>query len=199
MQGRFIALSGVARVGKDTFCDLLLKKIEEMGGSGKRFALANELKMGLDQFLIENVGISAFTTNDEEKKIIRPLLVAYGKAKRTQSLGKYWTGRLTDPVNDFAVLGGIPIVTDVRYDEYEEDEASWVKKNGGMLIHLSRALEDGSMVPPPNEEERLNDPRIEAKSDIKLKLPTVEDTLLLAPYVDVVINAFFSKRNGAQN
>ena len=45
----------------------------------QRLAFADELKKDVDQFLVEKLGISAFTEVTEEKEIIRPMLTTWGE------------------------------------------------------------------------------------------------------------------------
>jgi len=172
---RPIGLSGLAGTGKDTFCQVLIGEFKRMGIEAKRFALADELKADLDDFLIEKFKISAFTTNPKEKKIIRPLLVAYGKAHRIKSNGLYWTSKLEPSVNKAISEGIVPIITDLRYAEYEFDEVHWLRDAlGGFLVHLSRYGTGGKAIQPPNEDERINDPKVLDLSDFPLFLPTVQ-------------------------
>ena len=73
-----IGLCGHARSGKDSFCGLAIPHLDKKGKRSKRVAIADELKKDLSSFLIQKVGISPFTPDEEHKKMIRPLLVAYG-------------------------------------------------------------------------------------------------------------------------
>jgi len=172
---RPIGLAGLARTGKDTFCQVLIGEFERMGIEAKRFALADELKKDLDDFLISKFGISAFTTDPREKKIIRPMLVAYGKAHRIKSNGSYWTSKLEPSVNEALFEGIVPIITDIRYAEYEFDEVHWLRDTlGGFMVHLSRYDTGGKAIQPPNEDERVNDPKVFNLSDYSLFLPTIK-------------------------
>lgn len=164
----------MATSGKDSLCILLQESLSTLGISSQRIALADELKRELDPFLREKFGISAFTRIPGEKEIIRPVLVAYGKVWRARSEGKYWTGLITPKVNSLIQSGVVPIVTDIRYDEYPEDEIYWVKKNGGKVVYVSR-MENGSLIPPANEDEKRNDPRLISKSDYTFETVTVKN------------------------
>ena len=62
--------------------------------------------------------------------------------------------------------GILPVITDVRY----ENEASWIHKKGGKLIHISRMIpiensEEEGILPPANLEEAENDPILMKNSD----------------------------------
>jgi len=171
-----VGLSGLARTGKDTFCQALIKEYRRRGVAAKRFALADELKLDLDPFLKEKFGISAFTKDEEEKGLIRDLLVAHGKIHRIRSEGTYWAKILDVKIKAAMQANIVPIVTDLRYMEYEYDEVDWFQKGvSGTLVHLRRDNEDGSRRLPPNIHEEKNDPVIESIADHKLVLPTVVD------------------------
>ena len=149
-----IGLSGLARCGKDSFFsfakDFFLKNDIEC----KRFAFADELKAECEDFLLKNFSISPWTDDDEEKKIIRPLLVSYGMAKREISNGTYWVLKIKKQIEDFSGVKNYSIITDVRF----KNEVDIINKLGGITIHITR---EGNQ--PPNEEERINDPIVKSK------------------------------------
>lgn len=177
-----IGVAGVATAGKDTFFALFQEYLGRHGFHVKRFALADKLKDEIDPFLFDKFGISAWTKNPEEKKLIRPMLVSYGGIRRKMSMGKYWTESITPDIQRALEDGIIPVVTDIRYAEYTQDEIFWVKNLGGKLAYISRyMLKDGQkhFVEPPNEDERRNDPRLrEAATKI------IEWDTVLNPTVD---------------
>src|SRR4051812_44303365 len=75
--------AGVARCGKDTFATILADIVYAQDGRIVRsHAFATELKRELDSYLIKKYHISAFTTNDADKRIIRPELVKRGAEAR---------------------------------------------------------------------------------------------------------------------
>jgi len=152
-----IGISGVARSGKDTLANGFVEIFKQFGIKAKRYALADALKHECRNFLKKNIGINPFTTNDEEKKIIRPFLVFYGTEMRRKLDEDCWIKALEKLRND----GEIMIVSDIRY----ENEAKWIKDNGGLLIHISRTLNSGETVPPANEQEKINDPIVAGLSD----------------------------------
>jgi len=86
--GKIIGLSGYARSGKDEFFKITSKLFPEM--KILRLGFADGLKSYLDDFLIEETGFSAFTDNEEEKKIIRPYLVSIANYYRFKTGGKFW-------------------------------------------------------------------------------------------------------------
>ena len=46
-----VGVSGVARSGKNLFCDLIIEELAKQGYSAKQFALANALKRDCSNFL----------------------------------------------------------------------------------------------------------------------------------------------------
>lgn len=159
-----IGISGNSRTGKDTLFRLL-NKIDPIF---KRFALADSLKYELVDFIFDQYGISSFTENNDEKKLIRPILLEHGRIKRIQSNGKYWTSKVDIDLNCYGINSGfIPVVTDIRYCEFKQDELWWLKeKHKGCLVYIktyNTALEDYAQ--PANEDERVNNIKLEAAAD----------------------------------
>jgi hypothetical protein len=106
-------------------------------------------------------------------------MVAYGKCRRVQTQGKYWTSIVDQKVKELKKDNIVPIITDIRYIEYKEDEYAWLKSYNGILIHLSRKLDDGSFVPPANMEEKSNDNKLKAVADFSICWETCQDTNFL--------------------
>lgn len=174
-----IGITGVARCGKDTFYAILKKYLEERQIKSQRLAFADDLKKELNDFTKEKFKIDLFKSEGQEKELVRPLMVAYGKCRRVQTEGKYWTSLLDHKVEKLKEENIVPIITDVRYIEYKEDEYSWIKSHNGILIHLSRKLDDGSLVPPANIEEKSNDNKLKAVADFAVCWETCQDTNFL--------------------
>lgn len=189
-QTKVIGLSGCARAGKDTFAAILIKQLELKGKCVKRVALASPLKMFCDDFCRKNLGISAFTQNDAEKLLIRPMLVWFGDAKRKQTNGRFWIDQADKAINDsMAEDYDYAVVTDVRYDHYERDEADWInRERNGLLIHIGQySWEDvpepvgapalgrhvRKFVPPANDHEALNDPKVAKKAHVRVEWENV--------------------------
>jgi hypothetical protein len=171
-----VGLSGVARSGKDSFFSLAKKYFSEYNISCERLALADNLKHDLKQFVMNKFGIDIFNMTADEKELIRDLMVSYGKIKRKQTNGKYWTHLLEDQIDLLKDKANIIFITDIRYAIYQEDEIHWLKnKHRGLLIHVSRLKEDNEVLPPANEEEKFNDPILKSCADLKLLWRTSED------------------------
>ncbi len=205
-----IGICGVATAGKDTFFTVLKEYLNERADlTVKRFALADKLKDEINPYLMSQFGISAWTTNPEEKKLIRPSLVSHGFVRRQLTKGKYWTAQIEKPLTEAMAAGIIPVVTDIRYAEFDDDEVYWITKFGGKLAYITRYYEIGVegrqcfvdgfqpahkekvFVQPPNEDERRNDPKLRAAASTIIewdtfKNPSVEN---LAPYIEQFITA----------
>ena len=96
----------------------------------------------------------------------------------------------------------IPVVTDIRYQEFEKDEVYWLNQElGGVLVHISQFTTSrmaGSRAAyrtpvkkykqPSNEEEERMDPILKGLADYKVDWPRVDEELtksaVLARHVD---------------
>ena len=189
----YIGVGGVARAGKNLFCDLLVKQLKlQYNKEAKHFALAYELKQDCQQFIHDKFNIDVFTENTEEKKLFRDMLVWYGDAKRKQSNGRYWIDKLDLRIGKEFAWGTPPIdvaiVSDIRYDFYPTDEVDWIRREkNGAFIHISKYTHgfptEGRVVKvddkivsnikiftePANSHEALNDPKLQKKADYLLQ------------------------------
>lgn len=162
-----IGITGVAKSGKDTLYKLLEKKFKEKNINCKRFALADALKEDIKEFIYLKFSISLDNLTPAEKELIRPILVAYGRIKRNLSNGRYWISLLDKEIKKNKELF-LPIITDIRYAEFNTDELEWLlEENHGLLIHVSR-VENGKIVQPANSEEESNNEILFKKSHYKL-------------------------------
>lgn len=175
MSVMYIGIAGVSRSGKDSLALELENTIRSYTGKTVyRTSLAQPLKEDCKDFIQEYIGLDVFTDKTEEKSIFREFLVWYGKVKRQQTEGKYWTELLDKRVQQFQP--DICIVPDVRYQQYEQDEVSWLKsKPNSVLIHLQRVAINGEIVQPANMDETINDSIIQNSSDYKIIWPTFMD------------------------
>ena len=189
-----IGISGVARSGKDTFCRLLSQRLAQFGFNPQRYALADELKKAVNPFLQNFCSIDIFTCGAKEKELVRDLLVAVGKIKREQSHGQFWTGLVEEKMRE----GGpfqIPIVTDIRFNQYHNDEVSWLKSLGGFFVHITRILEDGFELPPANPTEQANDSSLKECADLKIIANHSSSDIGLNGYVEEIISAYLAHRS----
>jgi len=164
-----IGLTGYATSGKDFLFGLLAER-----GMVARMALADSLKQDIRPFLLDKFNIDVLKCSPEDKELIRPLLVAYGKIHRNRSEGTYFTAQITPKAIELSKKW-LVVVTDVRYADpkFKEDELNWIKNIGGKLIHITKYFEnpDGTRtyVSPPNEDERINNETLIEKSDYKIE------------------------------
>ena len=159
-----IGLSGHGRCGKDTFSELAIPHLHEKGHRSKRVAIADEIKKDLNSFLIEKVGLSPFTRKEEEKALIRPLLVAYGGHLMRGIDEGWWLRKLGSNIEALSSFGIIPIVTDVRY----ENELDWLHANYNFFpIYIHR-----KGIKASNSEEAKNNPILKKKCKYQLWWPT---------------------------
>lgn len=178
----YIGISGVARSGKNLFCDISKKIITETYGlSCSSYALAYYLKNDCKEFIQDKLGLDVFTENTEDKKVFREMLVWYGDVKRKQTQGRYWTEKLQADIEKDQ--SDVVFITDIRYNFYPRDEVYWIHNDlNGWLIHVSKYTygfpPDGRRIrsdfanttqkiwtEPANDHERWNDPKVKLESD----------------------------------
>jgi hypothetical protein len=203
---KIIGLSGVARSGKDTFATILEKKIQDAGKTIKKISLAEPLKEQCNSFLTTYLNISAFTQITEEKNIIRPFLVCYGDAQRKRTNGRYWIELAEKTIKETNF--DYYIITDVRYDHYDRDELYWIKREmKGVLVHISRYEQQVAkisklsvpvgikkIIPPANDHEMINDPKIQKNADYVVEWPTMlsqNQELTLNPNMIKYVDEFY--------
>jgi hypothetical protein len=174
---KVIGIGAMARVGKDTLAKMLSKLAKEDGYEPFVLSLAWALKKDLEFFIQSMIGVSVWTENTEEKTLIRDILVAYGKAQRKKTEGRYWTSLVEKQIKKidsrFSSLSKrVYIIPDIRYDEYPEDELFWLKKRmHGTMVFLDRLDENGDLFLPANKDEELNAPRVFEGADARICWP----------------------------
>lgn len=180
-----IGISGYARSGKDTFGECMVKILASFGIKSKTYALASQLKTDIDFLTKSDFGISAFTKNDAEKLIIRPLLVGYGESWRKAN-PNHWI----EVVDSNFEPKTLPIITDIRY----ENEADWILENKGFLLNLNRQLKNGDYIQAANNEEKENSPKVKQKCLFDLAWETTDDEKLIEEIVESFIATILNER-----
>lgn len=165
---KLIGIAGVARSGKDTAARCIKKFLEERGKNVQIYSLATPLKSDLRPLVSMKFKLDIFDLTDEDKLILRPLMVAYGGALRKKTNGKYFTS-IADSFIKMNQEIDYLIVPDIRYCEYPEDENVWLTKYDSKFLHVSRFLADGSILAAPNEDERRNDPILADEANISIR------------------------------
>ena len=164
----YIGISGYARSGKDLCGQIIIKQLQNRGLKPLRFALADELKIDLEEFLNIKCNTSPFTEDAEEKSKLRPLLVWYGCYQRGKQ-PDYWICKVENSIK-LNTTCNVIICTDIRFP----NEAHWIHSKGGWLIHLekyTKTSSDGGRTwvrkyqNVPNLEEEKNDPIVKGLSD----------------------------------
>ena len=182
---KFIGVSGYARSGKDTFYERCKLILEKEGYKVCRFGFADALKQECDEFLSKHTGISAFTENEEEKEMIRPLLVTWGTHIRRKLDANCWIKKIQGDVVQKLREGYYVFVTDVRF----KNEAEWVKINSGMLVNITR---EG--IGPANHDEHKQSHHLRRLVSQKIFWPTFgEDDLKMCddfvyPFVKLLLH-----------
>ena len=175
IMGKIIAVSGVARAGKDSWISFASEYLTERGQTCAEFAFANQLKSDLEAFVLEKFGIDIWTDDTEQKTKIRDLMVAYGRIQRVHSNGQYWIDKIRPLVT--ACPADIIFISDCRYPN---DEVDFIHGAGGIVIHISRYSSDwlGTFKDyrdGANDEERKNDPLVKNKADFRFEWPDFGD------------------------
>ena len=155
-----IGISGAARVGKDTLCRALIREFKKINLIAVRKSIAGDtIKKDLQKLLIEKLNIDSFTEKNDEKNLLRPILVEYGKLMRNTSQGRYFIDNFEYSKNT------INIIPDIRYAEYKKDELCWLKDEvKGVLIFLER-----EEISDANETEKINNKIIRNFADHYIK------------------------------
>jgi len=186
----YIGLGGVAGSGKDTFYSYLKKELNKKEIKIIRYSFGDELKREVNRWTTAHYDIDSLKCSREEKEMIRPLLIAHGTIKRKKSNGQYWIKKVTERINrekEIKALNphgeklDIICITDVRYNHYNNDEVTWVKKQHGVLVYVERLVKDQDTIglrhglKPQNPEEITHDPKVKAEADYIATIKDVEE------------------------
>jgi hypothetical protein len=162
-----IGIAGAARSGKDTLCSALIRQFSLINIPSIRRSIAGDtIKKDLKDLILDKFSIDSFTKDPQEKELIRPLLVEYGKIQRAKTQGRYFIDRIGESCNSY-----ITIIPDIRYTEYPTDEVYWLKNEvKGILIFIERVN-----VFDANETEKTNNKIIKNYADYVLKWDTLNE------------------------
>jgi hypothetical protein len=189
MLKRVIGLSGLARSGKDTFYELLASHEMANHYTIKRFGLADSLKESLNPTIIKDYGFSIYSCTPAQKEQVRPLMVEFARDHRISTNGRYFLEKIDPLIRTFLEQSdrNIAVITDIRYANYTNDEAFWLKNElNGVLVHIEKYIfnDKGSKVlfEPPNADEALNDPKLRAAANYRISWPDVGLSSLVDKY-----------------
>lgn len=189
---KLIGITGFARSGKDTFYKRSAQLLSKEGYQSTRIAFADALKNELNELLLSNIGISAFTEEDKEKDLIRPLLVTYGTHLRRHLNESCWIEKVEPRVSFHLDNDEYVFVTDVRY----ENEAKWILSLGGTLVSVSRYG-----VKPANHEEHTQSIRMKKYIKYNIDWPTFGEDKIeecdkhVFPFLNHFVANFLVKEN----
>jgi hypothetical protein len=186
-----IGISGAARSGKDTLCLYIKQRFKEKYQlKAQRVSVAGDsIKKDLYSIIKNKTGISTFTTNSNEKSIVRPVLVEYGQLMRRITQGRYFITQLQKNKN---FESHISIITDIRYAEYPQDELIWLKQEvKGLLVFLER-----KEIKNANKFEAKNNNILKQNADLIIKTKTFNNPQDLQynmiKYADKIIDLYVS-------
>jgi len=177
---KIIGIAGNARSGKDTLGENFVKILSDQGIKAKKYSFAHELKKSVDDFLIREIGISAFTEDEEQKKIIRPFLVFWGTDMMRKINNNIWVEKIESSLYD----SHVNIITDLRFD----NELQWIKDNKGLSVLIKR---DG--VDPANEYEKVNNDKMEKLVDSNFHMGSFDDDKLVELIANEVLNSIVNE------
>lgn len=174
---KLIGISGLAGDGKDSLCNMLRALFEGIGYEFERIALADSIKEECKESLLSLYGIDPIICSREDKAKIRDFLVFHGKVKRIETNGTHWTKKVSEAISKLPKTKNdrIICIPDIRHAEYQNDEVYWLKKNGGILIHVKKYnIESASPFKktfsiPVNNQEATHTPKVEALADYVLE------------------------------
>jgi hypothetical protein len=170
-----IGVTGLARTGKDLYCNIAKNILAMNGLVAKRYAFADELKREVEPFLRDLCGVDVWTQNTEIKTDIRDFLVWYGTTFWRKREPLRWVSRVEQSIeNDDGGFVDVALISDVRYP----NEGHWVHAKEGWLVHLSKYTKispNGGKTweriyqKAPNLEEEKNDPLVKKQSDFQIE------------------------------
>lgn len=126
-----IGIAGLSRVGKDTLASFIISNY-----GGYRYSFADPIR---DMLRVLGIDMDQPYWQTRKEEVIPALGVS--PRRMMQTLGTEW-GRqlihediwLTMARQRLASLGPGMVVPDIRF----ENEAGWIRQQGGIVIHLSR-------------------------------------------------------------
>jgi len=162
-----IGIAGNAFVGKDTLCNYLIQEFKNKHKiKAKRCSIAGDtIRKDLKSLLLKKASIDIYHNYPEEKELIRPIMVEYGRLMRKLTQGRYFINQIETKKNFGANF--IPIIPDIRYSEYPFDEDHWLlNEKNGLLIYLER-----KDIKPANFFEKNNNKVLKQRANIVINVP----------------------------
>jgi hypothetical protein len=157
LEKKIIGIGGNARSGKDTLANNLVSILAELNIKAEKVSFANALRQSVDDFLLRELDISAFTEDKKEKDIIRPFLVFWGTDIMRGRDEDVWVKRLQSSLKEDQVN----IISDLRFT----NELDWIQNNNGVSVMLSRPNAN-----PANKYEEEENKKLRQSVNLKFSL-----------------------------
>ena len=157
LEKKIIGIGGNARSGKDTLANNLVSILAELDIKAEKVSFANALRQSVDDFLLRELGISAFTEDKKEKDIIRPFLVFWGTDIMRGRDEDVWVKKLQSSLKEDQVN----IISDLRFT----NELDWIQNNNGVSVMLSRPNAN-----PANKYEEEENKKLRQSVNLKFSL-----------------------------
>ena len=157
LEKKIIGIGGNARSGKDTLASNLVSILGELNIKAEKVSFANALRQSVDDFLLRELGISAFTEDKKEKDIIRPFLVFWGPDIMRGRDEDVWVKKLQSSLKEDQVN----IISDLRFT----NELDWIQNNNGVSVMLSRPNAN-----PANKYEEEENKKLRQSVNLKFSL-----------------------------
>ena len=157
LEKKIIGIGGNARSGKDTLASNLVSILGELNIKAEKVSFANALRQSVDDFLLRELGISAFTEDKKEKDIIRPFLVFWGTDIMRGRDEDVWVKKLQSSLKEDQVN----IISDLRFT----NELDWIQNNNGVSVMLSRPNAN-----PANKYEEEENKKLRQSVNLKFSL-----------------------------
>lgn len=193
IRSNLIAVGATQLVGKTTFANLFKELFESQYPDWTviKESFAQPLRKELNEIILPKFGINLFDCNSEQKELFRPLMIEFAKIRRKLTKGTYYTSILEDKIikkssyRENAYLWAkdtIYIIDDFRYTSevsgYQQDEDTWIKKMGGIIVHLSRFETIPpfiKFIEPTIPDEIINNSIIEKIADYRVWWETTDN------------------------
>lgn len=179
---KVVLVSGTIRSGKDTFFTLLSELNPNFIGYSFAFELKEDLKP-----LVAQMGIDIHNPTDEQKKVIRNLMIVYGCTWREIDIN-HWVKKVDWLIDNLAKQSNLwmPVVRDCRFVSEAE---YFIEKYGRENILIVEIRRFGAPTPPA--EELINQPKITEIADVILEWETDPSFESLRPKVKYFYDKFF--------
>jgi hypothetical protein len=142
-----IGISGSRCVGKDTFYRIL----KSLNPLFVRYAMADELKHDLSDFVKRMFSIDLLNASGKDKELVRPIMISYGSVWRSIDID-HWVKKVILQIDAQSHTDDIPVITDLRY---ENELSAFRSKYGSQFFHIHITRDDG-VEAMPDEKQSLD-------------------------------------------